>query len=152
MLRWLAWIWSFGHLACLALVILGGGRCLAHSYSHFPQPAGGFYPPLPDPWDGLEDKQHSTEAFGGGGGGGFEKISTGTAFEALKKNSAGSEMGALRKFPQAAERRGLLKHHARSTMSGYTAHTRLSVTSLRPSYSPHHPHPPPHPFPLQTCC
>ena len=148
MLRWLAWIWSFGHLACLALVILGGGRCLAHSYSHFPNPpevSTHRYPIRGMGWRTSNIQQRPLV-------GGFEKISTGTAFEALKKNSAGSEMGALRKFPQAAERRGLLKHHARSTMSGYTAHTRLSVTSLRPSYSPHHPHPPPHPFPLQTCC
>ena len=60
---WRAWLWSFW----------GGGRCLAHSYSHFPNP-----PEVSThryPIRGLEDKQHSTEAFGGGGGEALKKFS-----------------------------------------------------------------------------
>ena len=74
--------------------------------------------------------------------GGFEKISTGTAFEALKKNSAGSEMGALRKFPQAAERRGLLKPRAIYNVRVYCTHKAFSHVAP-PFLSP----PPPTPFP-----
>ena len=138
-------IWSFG---VLGFGHFGGGAVFSPFIFPFSSTRRRFLPAVTRSVGWVGGQATFNRGLWWWGGGGFEKISTGSAFEALKKNSAGSEMGALRKFPQAAERRGWVIKTPRAIYNVRVYCTHKAFSHVAPPFLfPPPPTPTPTPLP-----